>query len=232
LNSGETHVWKIPLDLDDATIAGLRHGLSPDEITRADRFVFEKHRRRYIAAHHALRRILSGYLGTAPLKIAFLTGEYGKPFLPAFGESPQIRFNLSHSEELALLGVTLDREIGVDVEWIRPMNDMDRLARTQFAPEEWEEFQLIPEARRAEAFFSGWTRKEACIKAWGKGLSQNLKNFVVNFDPDQPAKIVSRREELSAIGEWSICALTPAPGYCGAVVVAGESSVIHRWCWG
>ena len=164
----QVDIWRIRLDVQGEG-QDLRGLLSPEEIQRADQFHFENGRRRFIRARAAMRRILGGYIGIAPRKIAFSYGAVGKPELAAGLEKFGIRFNLSHSGELALLAVTRGLAVGVDVELVNPEFAGREIAERCFSANEARYLLALPVGDRADAFFSIWTRKEAYIKALGAG---------------------------------------------------------------
>jgi 4'-phosphopantetheinyl transferase len=159
--------------------------LSPGELERAARFVFARDGRRYRAAHAALRRLLRRY-GGLRRAAEFETGVHGKPRLPAPGCGG---FNLSHSEGWALIGIGDDDVFGVDIERLRPLDDVWALAEQNFGPREIDELRQTPSADVARAFLSGWTRKEACLKAVGCGLSLAPASFEVGLRP-LPGRVV------------------------------------------
>lgn len=142
--------------------------LSATEHERAARFVFERDRRRYLAAHVALRQLLAARTGVPSAKLRFDEGPFGKPALHA---SPRCAFNMSHSGDVAWVALADTGEIGVDVELLRPMPDATDLARQHFSAEECAELVTTRPEDQALAFLLGWTRKEACLKAIGSGLS-------------------------------------------------------------
>jgi len=185
IGDDEVHVWRIALDRGDGD--SLRARLSSDELARAARFHFERDRTRFLVARAALREILAHYLGASPAEIAFVYGDHGKPALaPPHGD---LRFNLSHSHGLALCAVTRGREVGVDVERIRELDDLEDLARSVFSARELAALHRLPEPGLLAGFFTGWTRKEAFIKALGEGLSHPLKRFDVSLEPGRPARL-------------------------------------------
>ena len=146
--------------------------LSADEIARGARFAFEGLRRRHLASHVALRAILAQQTGLPAAALAFGAGPFGKPFLLA---PATCVFNMSHSDDVAVIAVAPDApagtEIGVDVEVLRPMRDAIALAERNFTPAEQQALRGVPLEQRDLAFMRGWTRKEACLKAIGSGLS-------------------------------------------------------------
>jgi 4'-phosphopantetheinyl transferase len=143
-------------------------GLSAQEFQKAARFVFERDRRRYLSAHSQLRRLLADYTGIAPARLEFEEGPFGKPALRNGG---RCSFNLSHSEDAAVVLIADEGEIGVDVEMLRVMPDALALAERNFSTSENASLRDMVSSARDQAFLTGWTRKEACLKAIGSGLS-------------------------------------------------------------
>lgn len=152
--------------------------LSRFEHERAARFVFERDRRRYLASHCALRQLLSTRIGTAAEQLVFDDGPFGKP---ALRNPPHCAFNLSHSEDVAVVAMADQGEIGVDVEMLRPMPDAIELARENFSAAECAELAVTPAEHQSLAFLLGWTRKEACLKAIGSGLSITPNMFTAGL---------------------------------------------------
>jgi 4'-phosphopantetheinyl transferase len=221
---GEIHAVDTDCCADTQSLENL---LSADERQRAQRFHFERDRRRYVAAHAALRQLLATRLEVKVSQLEFVVGDYGKPRLAATLSASGLHFNLSHSSALALIALCHHCELGVDVEAIRSVNDEAGLADSCFSPMERREYHSTAATARRDAFFSGWTRKEAIIKALGKGLSQPLDSFDVSLSPDQPARI--HRFESVAGADCGLCraSFTPAPDYVAAVAVrAYECHVI------
>src|SRR5215213_3885133 len=214
LETGTVHVWRLTLDQEDDRLERFRKTLEPDELKRAARFHFEKHRRHFIVAHGFLRSIIARYLETQADALRFSYGAYGKPAL-ASGHS--LRFNLSHSNELALLAVTLDAELGVDVEHIRADFATEDIAHRFFSHAEVEAFSALPKEEQVAAFFRCWTRKEAYIKAIGKGLSQPLDAFDVTLAPGTPPALL--RAEDDDASRWLLTDIDAGTGYAGALAV-------------
>ena len=142
--------------------------LSASEHERASRFVFERDRRRYLAAHCGLRQLLAARTGVVASAIEFHEGPFGKPSLT---DKRGCAFNMSHSEDVALIAMADTGEIGVDVEMLRAMPDAMDLARQNFSASERADLAATRPEDQALAFLLGWTRKEACLKAIGSGLS-------------------------------------------------------------
>lgn len=194
----EVQCWCIRLDVSPAICAALSATLSQDERIRCARMRSPQLQQRFIVAHGGLRALLGRYLGVRPSEVRFGHNEFGKPALsePLGG---RLRFNLSHSADLALIGIATDAEIGVDVEHVRDEPEFSEIAQWFFAAAEVEELNRLPSEVRARAFLRSWTRKEACAKALGEGLGAT--------------------NEITQPSGWSLYSLQPAPDYVGAVAV-------------
>jgi 4'-phosphopantetheinyl transferase len=226
---GEVHVWCASLDLPSAWRNSLRKLLSPDEIERAERFHFERDRGRFVARRGVLRDLLGRYLGVDAATIAFVYNDFGKPGLGSLFEDHGLRFNLSHSNGLALFAFTLGMDVGVDVEYEQPEIEHEQLAGRYFSSYERDAIHaLSPESRR-QAFYVCWTRKEAYIKAHGEGLSLPLDQFDVSVTPDEPARLLATRGGLEGAEAWTLQHLAPAPGYLGALAVGGQGWRLQWW---
>jgi 4'-phosphopantetheinyl transferase len=212
----------IALDAPPDAVAAARALLTPDELERADRFVFPEHRRRFALARAGLRRVLAAYLDEDPAALRFVLGPQGKP---ALAGRAALEFNLSHSHELALCGVKRGRELGVDVEWMRELTDCLGIARTHFAESERRALAATPPAERALVFFRIWTRKEAFIKALGTGLSHPLDRFEVTFGPAGALRTIDG--DARAAAEWSMVSLEPAEGYMAAVCAPEPGNAVE-----
>lgn len=153
--------------------------LSDAERERAMRFRFERDARRYLVSHAALRQVLGRALNLSACQIPIQIGREGKPYLAHF----PLHFNMSHSEDWALIGIHPDRVMGVDIEQEHPLGDIDSLARHNFGRQEWADFVARPAEQQASAFLTCWTRKEACLKAVGSGLSTEPHTFEAGVDP-------------------------------------------------
>lgn len=191
--------------------------LSADEKERAARFVFDRDRNRYISARHVLRALLARYLETEPAAVQFDYTRYGKPSIRS-PEQPRLEFNLSHCEDWGVVGITTGARIGVDLERLRPLDNISGLALTCFSSAEIGHFDRLEQDARIEGFFNCWTRKEAFIKACGEGLSHPLKDFDVSLVPGDEARIVEIRDGGDP-GRWSVTAWKPLPGYVAAAAV-------------
>lgn len=179
-------LWLI--DIDQAPSSWDMGLLSAQEQARAARFRFEVHAARYRASHVALRLILGQVTGQAPASLAFTEGSHGKPRLAHTGAP---HFNLSHSAGWALVGVDRAHPIGVDIEVMTPMDDADELARRNFTTAEYAAFSSTPVDRQLETFFRVWTRKEACLKALGSGLSIEPGEFEAGVGEHEQGTVIA-----------------------------------------
>jgi len=226
LGPKEVHVWRASLDLTTTLVERLRQFLSPDELARADRFHFERDQQHFIVARGCLRTILSRYLRMHAAEIEFAYGDKGKPQLAgSCARSQTFYFNLAHSEGLAIYAVTRVGEIGIDLERIRPEFTGDEIANRFFSPGEVACLNGMPKEQRAEAFFNCWTRKEAFIKAMGRGLSLPLDQFEVTLTPGDPAQLLRTTWDEDEAARWSLKSIDVERGYVAAVALAA-----HDWC--
>jgi 4'-phosphopantetheinyl transferase len=217
----EVHVWQSALDHDPATVQRLEGLLDFDERGRAGRFYFRKDRERYIVGRGLLRMLLGQYLRVGPDAVRLWYTAHGKPVLVSeIGES-DLTFNVAHSDSLILYAVARGREVGVDLERLRPGVECRELAEWFFSPREAAELAAVPPEQQERAFFAGWTRKEAYIKALGLGMAVPLDRFAVSLAPDRAAALLAAEHDPAQLGRWELCELTPAPGYLGALAVEG-----------
>jgi 4'-phosphopantetheinyl transferase len=207
------------LDVSSENLPAYGAMLSKDESLRAARFVYERDRRRFTVARAFLRQQLAARLGMQPESVELTYGLHGKPALALACATIDLRFNVSHSEDVAVYAFAQGREIGIDIEAIRSIRDADALAARFFSRRENEAYFALDPLDRPLGFFNCWTRKEAFVKALGDGLSYPLDRFDVSLAPDEPASIL-RVDSMS--GEdcgWKLHGFQPHPGFVAAVVV-------------
>lgn len=205
--------------------------LSTDEQQRALRFRFERDRVRFIAAHGILRRCLGAFLETAADRVRFRYTEYGKPSLSVEFSSTGLKFNISHSGARVLLAFSIGRELGVDIEEVRPDVATSEIAERYFSALEVETLRSLPKSVQAEAFFNCWTRKEAYIKAIGDGLSCPLDKFDVTLAPEEPARLLETRVHGLPASIWAMQSLNAGRSYKAALVVEGHAWGLKCWRW-
>jgi 4'-phosphopantetheinyl transferase len=218
LAANDVHVWRIGLDRENWSTSLTSGPLADDEVARARRFRFEDDRRRFVVCRVDRRMILSRYLDCSPAEIRFRIGAHGKPFLDPATHGELVRFNVSHSHELALVAVATS-EVGVDIERVRPLEDVDAIVARHFSHREQAAFTQAAPAERLRTFFRQWTLKEAWLKASGVGLSGPLNAVDVTIGGHRPARL------LTDDAEWSVRLLRPSVGYVAALAVAGRE---HR----
>ncbi len=229
LGIGEVHVWRAYLPAHLPRLAALANHLSANEQGKASRFYFARDRERYTLARGLLRELLHLYLAIAPNHLRFSYGAHGKPALAVPADGQWIRFNLSHAHDLTLYAFARDQEPGIDIERIRPDFAYEQIARRVFSPYEIATLFDLPDPTRIEAFFRGWTIKEAYIKALGGGLSIPLDQFDVALTPGTPAAILATRPDAAEASRWTVRRLDPGSGYEAALAVRG--SVSKLMCW-
>src|SRR3954465_2402760 len=177
------HVYAVELDRDEREVAALGGVLTADELLRAGRMKSPQGRTRAVVARAALRKLLARELGRTPEEIVFTVGPHGKPRLD--DESAGVRFNLSHSADLALIGIARDVEIGVDLEGTKPRGGGTRgVARRVFTQAERDAVEVGGEV----AFYRHWVAKEAFVKATGRGI-ESLRSFEVLLDGPGGARL-------------------------------------------
>jgi 4'-phosphopantetheinyl transferase len=229
LSTNDVHVWRVRLNQTDGRVQQLQQYLSDDERLRAERFRFDRHCRRFIVSQGMLRLIIGDYTDMAPSRLQFYTGHRGKLYLMHSFGSDSLQFNLAHSKEIALYAFTCNREIGIDVEYVRDMPDAEKIAQTTFSPIENETLHSLPQYQRQEAFFNCWVRKEAYIKAIGDGLYHDLDRFDVSLAPGEPARLVSVEGSAEQASCWFMKSLTPEDGYVAALAVKGSDFCPSYW---
>jgi 4'-phosphopantetheinyl transferase len=229
LADNEIHVWATVLAAPANILESFARSLSPDETERARKFKFEKHRNRYIAGRGALRAMLGQYLDVHPSRLRFVYLENGKPMLAEEFASAGIHFNLAHTGELALMALTRIGQVGVDVECVRPVKNVDELVARFFSPRENELFQKVPDADKPAAFFNLWTRKEALLKATGEGITRSLSLVEVSFLPGEAARLISISGDAAKAAQWIVRELSPAKGYTAAVAIQAQDVQVQCW---
>jgi 4'-phosphopantetheinyl transferase len=228
---GTTQVFTFKLDLSPAELAEQVRTLNEEELDRAARYRFERDRNRFLAARGILRDILASCLGIHARAVDFIVGPRGKPSLSGNCDAVGLQFNLSHCGGLALLGVTRDGPIGVDLEQVRHIPEATDLVRRFFSIREQAEYESLKEEDKLTAFFNLWTRKEAWLKATGDGISELLHRVEVSFAPGAVPALLALPAHLEAKGEWYLQALQPAPGFIGALALPSLTGSVFHQSW-
>jgi len=224
----EVHVWRTVLTKTASEVESLSRLLAADEQRRAESFHFDRDRSHYIVARGILRNILGLYVRQPPDSLRFSYTPFGKPDLHDAGSFETLRFNLSHAGAVVLYAVTRDREVGIDVEYVRADMDCEEIAEHFFSQREVETLRALPPDLQSRAFFNCWTRKEAYIKARGEGLSLPLDEFDVSLSPGEPAALLSASDPQE-VARWSLRELTLAPDYVAALACEGSDWRLRCW---
>lgn len=224
LTGAEVHLWRAATSSLDPRLDG---ALSADEWARAGRLRVRRDGLRFGRGRGFLRAVLGRYLERDPKELRLEYGWRGKPEL----SDGRLRFNLSHSDGLLLLAVTLDRPIGVDLERVRPVADLERIAARFFSEAENLALASVPARDRPELFFRCWSRKEAYLKARGCGLGVPLAQVDVGLAAAEgPAPLVMHGSPEEST-RWSLSGLRPAPEHCAALVVEVPAGPLRQWEW-
>lgn len=230
LHPAEVHLWRVFVSGAAASEAAAGGALSEDERARASRFRFAADRDRFVASRAALRRILASYLGAAPASLVFGAGPHGKPFLDAPAHGRSLRFSLSHSGDLALVAVSLEREVGVDVERVRSRADLEGFTARYFSPRERDALARVPPGDRLRAFLEIWTLKEAYLKACGDGLARALDAFDVTVD-EAPSRLAAVRDRPGEAARWTLQRVEVGDEFVAALAVEGRGWQLRQLDW-
>jgi 4'-phosphopantetheinyl transferase len=223
LERDTVHVWAFTLEGAPPFLEICRNSLSPNERQRADRFVFARDRIHHTVAHAVLRHLLGLYCGVAPESLGFPAAAAGKPSLSIPGAAaPTLHFNLTHSDDRALIGVSDGRELGIDLEKIRSNIETLDISRHYFFGSEREAIEDTPFVMRDSTFFRYWVAKEAVLKAQGVGLGFPLDQFRVEFLPGAQTARIETLDPARLEGDWTVRMLPCEAGWQGAVAARGE----------
>jgi 4'-phosphopantetheinyl transferase len=220
-------VWRAGLTRSPEEDKALWDCLPEDERARAFRFRFRRDRDRFVAARGALRHILSHYLGAGAASIRFGYTPAGKPFL----QDPDLQFNLSHAADRALVAVSRGGQIGVDLEEIQSVEVIDSTSKLVLSPPEQDQLRRSSGPSRQELFARFWTRKEAYIKADGRGMQLPLDRIDVATSPDRVLLWTPETGRWTASPRWTVLSLPAEPGYAAAVAAEGSGSQVHAFDW-
>ncbi|MCW9012433.1 MAG: 4'-phosphopantetheinyl transferase superfamily protein [Gammaproteobacteria bacterium] len=229
LDDNTIHIWLNYLNIHQARLKHLYPYLSEEEKERSEKFKFFKHRKRFIASHGFMRSVLSTYFHKSAGELKFCYSERGKPELLLTADEPDIRFNLSHSNNLAILAVCKNHPIGIDIEYMGRKNEWAKLIRRFFTPTEQAGIFSLPEKQQKNAFFQVWTRKEAHMKVTGQGLHLAPGQFSVSIPPE-PARFIENLKNRTENHWYMQDIILPEMyhDYCGCVSTTNNfESIIH-----
>jgi 4'-phosphopantetheinyl transferase len=227
LPPAEVHLWAASLDPPAESLQRFAAVLSDDEKHRAARFRTGTLQDHYVAGRGALRLLLARYLPADPASLVLTYQPHGKPELSPPWRDRGLEFNVSHSHGLAVYAFTRQSAIGVDVESVRPMPNAAGLMERFFSADEIRQWREMPIDRQLRAFFQGWTRKEAWLKAVGSGLSFPLNDFCVTLDG--PARVLSIRGSDEEAVQWWLESSEPCEGFVAAVAMRGKPNDVRKW---
>jgi len=208
------------LDVGPQAVDGAEAVLSDAERRRARRFTYYAGRRRFIVARARLRQLLGARLGVRPESVELVYGAHGKPALARRFADSNVRFNVSHCDDVAVYAFSSGREIGIDIEAIRAIDGADDIPARCFSPRENAAYRALDPRDRPLGFVNCWTRKEAFLKALGDGLSYPLDRFDVSLAPGEPARILRVDNTPGDRCGWRMESFSPAPGFVAAAVVS------------
>ncbi len=225
LFKNEIHLWRANLDLPSMMIDKFASSLSADEISRANRFRFEKHRDRLIVGRGILRQLLANYLQTESEIIIFEYSDRGKPQISSSLNQDHLQFNVSHSQDLALYGFNSQRIIGVDLEYIKDNINYKQLAKRFFNPQELQLINSYPANKQKTIFFQLWTAKEAYLKATGDGLAGSLDTIEFTLNNNNELNLVKIKQDRAAASFWLINNFIPQDNFIATIAVENSSTI-------
>jgi len=226
LDFGEAHVWRASLDDAVHPKEAYENLLTDMERDKAARFLRKRDGDRYILSLGILKTLIMGYLGSGPDRLQFSYGPNGKPTLDAGSGADTLCFNMAKSAGYAVFAFAQGREIGVDIEQVRKIPEMEHIVSLFFSEAEQVTFGALPPPKKERAFFDGWTRKEAFVKGLGVGLSMPLGKFGIMLNPGNPVCFVHLDKDLASLGEWTIWDVSVLPGFSAALAVKGSQRTI------
>lgn len=230
IKADDLHVWRLSLNLTAGANDDLWSLLSADEQDRAERFLRVQDQEKFVQVRGSLRKLLGQYVGKAGADLQFDYGDYGKPHLKKSCNPLDLKFNVSHSHELALIAVTQAIAVGIDVEQVNTKVDFQGISHRFFAAEEHQVLLQQPFERQCSVFFQLWTRKEACIKAMGGSIAQALDQVDVSQGLEQPRIIVNLMEKEN-MQELYVHNLPIGENYAGSVATTRAFSNLYTLQW-
>jgi 4'-phosphopantetheinyl transferase len=222
------HVWAFNLLAPVACLEQCRETLCRTEAARAERFVHARSRDDFVVAHGVLRQLLGRYTGTAPANLSFSSGPNGKPVLDMRSQNGRfVSFNMTHSQGRALLAVSDGREVGIDLEKIKPHVKALSIARRYFASAERAAIEHAPQPLQARVFFRYWVAKEALLKGQGLGLRFPIDEFEVRFDTRKVRARIRTCKPSRLSADWTVRMLPVESGWAGALAARGTRWVLR-----
>jgi 4'-phosphopantetheinyl transferase len=227
IGEGEVYLWFGSYNDMHVDFQRMHRLLSETERIRSEKYHFQNDRHRFILRRGMLRTMIGHYLSADPKEIRFGTNQYGKPFIENQDHEGSLEFNQSYSEEMVVYTFSHNRRVGIDIEYMKPIKDMNAIVESNFSPHEKAEFNALPANQRLEAFYRCWTEKEAFLKALGDGLSRRLDQFDVSMMPGAPAALKRTVWDQEEAGRWSLASIHFVSGYAAALAVEGPGRVLR-----
>lgn len=222
------HIWRIPLQVRADRIENLGKVLSQEERERASRFVTQRLSTRFSVCRAAVRVVLADYMSVIPRKVQFFHTDKGKPYVKGTGTGRELRFNVSHSEDVAVLGITWQREIGIDVEAKREIGHVEQLVDRCLGPLEKKAFRRRERASTSDLFLRYWTHKEAYLKAIGEGLQIPMSSVEFDLEAEGSGRLLSCPATNPRSRQMVVADFNPGDGYYGAFAVEGQEPITVR----
>ncbi len=222
-------IWKVNLKKEDRNIFLHAQYLSSEEHARAEKYVNGKKSREFIITRSVLRNVLGHVLSVNPKHLLFDYTNVGMPVLPTRSGHPEICFNVSHSYDIALIAISIEQAVGIDIEKIRDDIDYEAMSKRFFSDNEYHNIMKYEGKERTHAFFATWTRKEAIVKAMGTGIASGLKSFDVSVDPSAPAALMETRWDDDLNSTWILNTIDADDDYFACLANSGEDKTLRYW---
>ncbi len=229
ISAEDVDVWLTSTELGDGQIAFYRGFLSANEIARAERFSVTSKYNEFVVSRGLLKSRLSILTGIKADALELKRGEHNKPYTDELICGKKVAFNVSHSQGLALVAITLGDRLGIDLEKISREVAWEPLARRFLSAFEYRALSEQPEDNRMRSFFTCWARKEAFVKALGDGIAYGLKEFDVSVDPEEPARLLNTRRQGREAMTWSMQDIPVNEDYVAALAIDRPDCRIRLW---
>lgn len=227
----EIHIWYGCIKQSKNYLHVFKRMITDDEQKRAQEFYFPKDQSSFIVGRGMLRTILAHYLEIDPTNIQINYGKYGKPFLGSNRIMSDIQFNLSHSENMVVIAVSLGRNVGVDIEKIRNLSDLDKLIATICSQREKDHFKQLTDVEKILSLFRCWTRKEAYLKAISTGMNKPMDQLTVSLESGDRGQVFTIYDDLKGYSQYMLKSIPSITGYEAALCAKKLPCTIHYSWW-
>ena len=229
--NGEIHIWSSLLDQPEDLINLFHTSLSKEEKDRISKYKFKLLRDRQTVSKGLLKSFISSYLNIGTGEINFVQNEYGKPSLTPELNEIDLHFNISHSEHFGMFAFTIGKQLGIDIESVQEITNLNQIVDLCFSDSEKEWFYNSDPGLKKELFYKVWTGKEAYIKAIGKGLSFPLKEIEFKINSNNSIEFQNVHGDLPYRGKWNIFTFNPHPNFISSLVVEANGLKIKKYSW-